>query len=126
RPPIATAALALTVGLAAAPGAHAAGSGTADAFRSGLASLAGRVADGAAPSSVHGAKRALIDDALSDTVGGVSAALVVRDLDCISVAVQRARSGRRTKTRMNEAKRCRDDLAAAAGAGGAQGLLADL
>src|SRR4051794_25408291 len=98
--------LALSVlALAGVPAASAAGSGSADDFRSGLDGLVARLSsDGVRPSSVHAAKASLIDATLADALGGVPAATVIKDMDCISVAIQRARSERRSvRTRMADA-----------------------
>ncbi len=114
----------------AAPPATAAGSGTADALKADLTSLVGQLS-GPSPSraQVHAAKARLIAAAYDDEVGGVSAARVISDLDCISLNVQKARVTAKPSTvraRFADARRCRADLAKLASAGGAKGLASDL
>ncbi|MES1193771.1 MAG: hypothetical protein ABUM26_05555 [Solirubrobacterales bacterium] len=124
--------LSLLVVIAAggAPPASAAGSGTADALKADLTSLVTQLS-GSSPSraQVHTAKAKLIDAAYDDQVSGVSAARVIRDLDCISLNVQKARGTSKSSTvraRFADARACRADLAKLASAGGAKGLAADL
>jgi hypothetical protein len=114
--------------------AHAAGSGTADELEAGLAGLVAQL-DGAAslaPSArslVHARKAELIAGAFSEKVGGVSAAKVIGDLDCISRNVQKARGTSATsavRKRLAEARACQADLSALAAAGKAAGLAGDL
>jgi hypothetical protein len=118
------------LGAAAAPPAGAAGSGTSDGLKADLTSLVAQVS-GSSPAraQVHAAKAKLIAAAYSDQVGGVSAARVVGDLDCISRNVQKARGASQRSTvraRFTDARRCRGGLAKVATAGGAKGLASDL
>jgi hypothetical protein len=116
----------------AAPTATAAGSGTADALKADLTSLVGQLpgsSSAADRARVHAAKTELIVAAYSDEVGGVSAARVISDLDCISLNVQKARGTSKRSTvraRFTDARRCRGDLAKLASTGGAKGLASDL
>jgi hypothetical protein len=114
--------------------AHAAGSGTADELEAALGGLVAQLDGSAAltPSArslVHARKAELVVAAFSDQVGGVSAAKVIGDLDCISRSVQQARGAsakRGVRQRLAEARACRADLSALAAAGKAAGLAGDL
>jgi hypothetical protein len=117
---------------AAAPSAGAAGSGTSDALKADLTSLVGQLSG---PSSaadrarVHAAKAELIVAVYSDEIGGVSAARVISDLDCVSLNIQKARGTSKrsiVRARFADARGCRADLAKLASAGGAKGLASDL
>jgi hypothetical protein len=115
-----------------APGAGASGSGTSDALKANLTSLVGQLSSSSSAADrarVHAAKAELIVAAYSDEVGGVSAARVLGDLDCISLNVQKARGTSKRSTvraRFADARGCRADLAKLASAGGAKGLATDL
>ncbi|HEV7496166.1 hypothetical protein [Baekduia sp.] len=115
---------------AAAPPAGAAGSGTSDALKADLTSLVGQLSGGGSSApQVHMAKAKLIVAAYDDQVGGVSAARVIGDLDCISLNVQKARGTSKRSTvraRFAGARGCSSDLAKRASAGGANGLASDL
>ena len=70
-------------------------------------------------------RMSIVVAAFSDQVGGVSAAKVIGDLDCISRSVQQARGAsakRGVRQRLAEARACRADLSALAAAGKAAGL----
>lgn len=109
---VATAVLAMMV---VAPGsAGAAGSGTADELEASLNGLVAQLAGGPAPSAVHASKAKLIGAAFTDEVGGLPAARVITDLDCVSRSVQQARDAKSkgvAKRRVAAAKACRADLA---------------
>lgn len=95
-------------------GAGAAGSGTADELEASLGALVTQLGGGAAPSAVHASKAKLIGAAFTDEVGGLPAARVIGDLDCVSRAVQQARGAKSkgaAKKRVAAAKACRADLA---------------
>jgi hypothetical protein len=82
-----------------------------------------------ARAQVHAAKAKLIAAAYEDKIGGISAARVIGDLDCISRNVQKARGASQSSTvraRFTDARRCRGDLAKLATTGGAKGLASDL
>ncbi|MCW2982765.1 MAG: hypothetical protein JWR63_335 [Conexibacter sp.] len=126
---------AVLVGVVALPApASAAGSGTADELESGLGGLVAQlsspsVTGAAARARAHATKREVIVGAFSDQVGGVSAATVIEDFDCISLNLQRARNTdkkRLVRARLADARTCRSDLASAAAAGKAAGLAGDL
>jgi hypothetical protein len=124
---------ALLAPLAPASSASAAGSGTADELERGLSGLvsqlSGAPSSAAARARVHAAKREVIVAAFSDQVGGVSAAKVITDFDCISLNLQKARDTDKkslVRARMADARACRTDLARLAAAGKASGLAADL
>ena len=112
------------------PPAGAAGSGTPDALKADLTSLVAQLAGSSpAPAQIHAAKAKLIAGAYSDEVGGLSAARIISDLDCISRNVQKARGTSKRSTvraRFTDARRCRGDLAKLVGTGGAKGLASDL
>jgi len=115
-----------------APGAGASGSGTSDALKANLTSLVGQLSSSSSAADrarVHAAKAELIVAAYSDEVGGVSAARVLGDLDCISLNVQKARGTSKrsmVRARFADARGCRADLAKLASAGGVKGLATDL
>jgi hypothetical protein len=115
---------------AAAPPAGAAGSGTSDALKADLTSLVEQLSGSSlSRGAVHAAKAKLITAAYSDQVGGVSAAGVIGDFDCISRNVQKARNASRRgmiRARFTDARSCRGDLAKLASTGGAKGLASDL
>lgn len=122
--------LALLSVAATPPPAGAAGSGTSDALKADLTSLVGQLS-GSSPSrgQVHAAKAKLIAAGYDDQIGGISAARVIGDLDCISRNVQKARNASQRGTvraRFTDARRCRGDLAKLASTGGAKGLASDL
>jgi hypothetical protein len=114
--------------------AGAAGSGTADELERGLSGLVAQltspsVSGAAARARAHATKRELIVAAFSDQVGGVPAAKVIADFDCISLNLQQARNTDRkslVRARLADARACRADLAKAAAAGKAAGLAGDL
>jgi hypothetical protein len=111
--------VATVLGMAAAvvvgPGsAGAAGSGTSDELGASLGALVSQLGNGAAPSAVHASKAKLIAAAFTDDVGGLPAARVITDLDCVSRAVQQARGASSksvARRRVATAKACRADLA---------------